>query len=264
MYDSAKRRAELKKLHSWGIKAIKVDFFQSDKQDMIQHYHNIMKDAAKEKIMVVFHGCTLPRGWSRTYPNLLAMEGIRGAEQIGWDSVFANNAPLYNTINVFTRNVAGPMDYTPVTFSDTKCCPHTTTNAHELALSVLFESGIMHFADSDSSYYSQKKEVQNFLKRVPNIWDEIKFLQGEPGKDVVLARRRGNKWYVAGINGENESKTISLQLSFLRSPKFKVILFSDGDNPGNIKYSELNYQKGKPISIQLLPKGGFVMELIPE
>lgn len=263
MYDSAKRRAELKKLHSWGIKAIKVDFFQSDKQFMIQHYHNIMRDAAKEKIMVVFHGCTLPRGWSRTYPNLLSMEGIRGAEQIGWDTVFSNNAALYNTFNVFTRNVVGPMDYTPVTFSDTKCCPHTTTNAHELALSVLFESGMMHFADSDSSYYAQKKEVQNFLKSVPNVWDEIKFVQGEPGKDVVLARRKGNKWYVAGINGENESKTISLQLPFLNAPKFKVKLFSDGDGPRNINYSELNYQKGKSTTIQLLPKGGFVMELLP-
>jgi alpha-glucosidase len=264
MHDSAKRRAELRKLHGWGIKAIKVDFFQSDKQSMIQHYHNIMKDAAKEEIMVDFHGCTLPRGWSRTYPNLLSMEGIRGAEQIGWDTVFANNAPLYNTINVFTRNVAGSMDYTPVTFSDTKCCPHTTTNAHELALSVLYESGMLHFADSDSSYLSQKKKVQDFLKHVPSIWDEIKFLQGEPGKDVVLARRRGNKWYVAGINGENVSKTLSFQIPFLRAPKSKAVLFSDGDHARDINYSELNYQKGKSITIQLLPKGGFVMELIPE
>jgi alpha-glucosidase len=264
MYDSAKRKAELKKLHNWGVKAIKVDFFQSDKQFMIQHYHNIMRDAAKEKIMVVFHGCTLPRGWSRTYPNLLAMEGVRGAEQIGWDTVFAKNAALYNTINVFTRNVAGSMDYTPVTFSDTKCCPHTTTNAHELALSVLYESGLMHFADSDSSYYSQDKRVQNFLASVPNVWDEIKFLQGEPGKEAVIARRRGNKWYVAGINGENEPKTISLQLPFLSSPKYKAILFSDGNDARSIIYSALNYQKGKLITIQLLPKGGFVMELISE
>jgi alpha-glucosidase len=192
------------------------------------------------------------------------MEGIRGAEQIGWDTVFANNAPLYNTINVFTRNVAGSMDYTPVTFSDTKCCPHTTTNAHELALSVLYESGMLHLADSDSSYFSQKKEVQDFLKHVPSIWDEIKFLQGEPGKDVVLARRRGNKWYVAGINGENVPKTLSFQMPFLRAPRSKALLFFDGDHARDINYSELNYQKGRSISIQLLPKGGFVMELKPE
>lgn len=135
MNDPVKRKEEFKKLHAWGIKAVKVDFFNSDKQRLIQLYHAILEDAAKEKIMVIFHGCTLPRGWSRTYPNLVSMEGIRGAEQIGWDTVFANDAAMYNTINVFTRNVVDPMDYTPVTFSDTKCCPHTTTNAHELALS---------------------------------------------------------------------------------------------------------------------------------
>ena len=185
MNDPVKRKEEFKKLHAWGVKAVKVDFFDSDKQDIIRLYLDILKDAAAEKIMVVFHGCTLPRGWSRTYPNLLSMEGIRGAEQIGWDTVFANNAAMYNTINLFTRNVVGPMDYTPVTFSDSKCCPHTTTNAHEFALSVLYGSGMMHFADSDSSYRGQKEEVKKFLAIVSNTWDETKFLEGG-GFIVVL------------------------------------------------------------------------------
>lgn len=261
MNDPVKRKEEFKKLREWGVKAVKVDFFNSDKQGIIQLYHDILEDAAKEHIMVIFHGCTLPRGWSRTYPNLLSMEGIRGAEQIGWDTVFANNAPMYNTINVFTRNVVGPMDYTPVTFSDTKCCSHTTTNTHELALSVLYESGMMHFADSDSSYRSQSDEVKNFLSTVPNTWDETKFIEGKPGKEVFLARRSGNTWYVAGINGENTVKQFSFNLTFLKNTSYKAKIFSDGNNSREIKSSDTVLAKDKPFTVHLLSKGGFVMML---
>jgi len=264
MNDPVKRNEEFRKLHAWGIKGVKVDFFNSDKQRLIQLYHAILEDAAKEKIMVIFHGCTLPRGWSRTYPNLLSMEGIRGAEQIGWDTVFANDAAMYNTINVFTRNVVGPMDYTPVTFSDTKCCPRTTTNAHELALSVLYESGMLHFADSDSSYRSQKEEVKKFMSNVPNTWDEIKFIKGEPGKDVVLARRNGNNWYIAGVNGENLEKKISINLSFLKNSSYKLTVFTDGNNSREINVTSSKYKRSDPLSLTMLPKGGFVISLIPE
>jgi hypothetical protein len=110
MNDPSKRKEELKKLHDWGVKAIKVDFFQSDKQDIMKLYLDILKDAASQQIMVVFHGCTLPRGWSRTYPNLVSMEAVKGAEQYGWDSVFARQDAMLNTILAFTRNVVGRMD----------------------------------------------------------------------------------------------------------------------------------------------------------
>ena len=118
MFDPVKRKEEFKKLHTWGVKAVKVDFFQSDKQNVMQLYQDILKDAAKEQIMVIFHGSTMPRGWQRTYPNLLSMESVRGAENYGWSKEFATDAAQLNTIYVFTRNVAGSMDYTPVTFSD--------------------------------------------------------------------------------------------------------------------------------------------------
>jgi hypothetical protein len=262
MNDPVKRKEEFKKLNAWGVKAVKIDFFDSDKQDIIKLYHDILEDAAKEKIMVVFHGCTLPRGWSRTYPNLLSMEGIRGAEQIGWDTVFADNAATYNTINVFTRNVVGPMDYTPVTFSDTKCCPHTTSNTHELALSVLYESGMLHFADSDSSYRSQKEEVKRFLSNVPNTWDETKFIEGEPGNYVMLARRNGNNWYIAGVNGENSEKKITVGLSFLGKSIYSASVFTDGNNSREIMANNSKYKNGDKIALRMLPKGGFVIALI--
>ncbi|MEP7280279.1 MAG: glycoside hydrolase family 97 catalytic domain-containing protein [Bacteroidota bacterium] len=263
MNDAAKRKEELKKLKKWGIAGIKVDFFQSDKQNIIQLYHDIITDAAKEKIMVNFHGCTLPRGWSRTYPNLVSTEAVRGAENYGWGKEFAIKAPELNVIYSFTRNVVGPMDYTPVTFSDYECCKHTTTNAHELALSVVFESGILHFADRAEPYQSLDARIKNFMRIVPTTWDETKFIQGEPGKEMVLARRNGSSWYVAGINGEDLQKNISLQLRFPKGSSYKASLFTDGRHSREIKINEMAWKKGNPVDITLLPNGGFVLVLQP-
>lgn len=265
MFNPATRQAEMKKLHEWGVKAIKVDFFQSDKQEIIKQYIEILKDAAKEKIMVIFHGSTMPRGWARTYPNLLSMESVRGAENYGWSNDFANDAAELNTIYVFTRNVVGSMDYTPVTFSDNACCPHTTTNTHELALSVVFESGMMHFADSDKSYVAQDGTVKAFLSSVPNTWDDTKLLQGEPGKDAIIARRKGKNWYIAGINGENTSKNYNFSLPFLYSKTvYHGVLFTDGNTPRTIIHKEIVQEKDNKVAITMMPKGGFVLELKPQ
>lgn len=264
MGDRVKRKEEFAKLHAWGVKAVKVDFFGSDKQSIIQLYFDILKDAAKEKIMVIFHGCTLPRGWSRTYPNLLSMEAVKGAEQYGWDSTFANHAAEHNTILTFTRNVVGPMDYTPVTFSDYACCPHTTSNAHELALSVAFESGMLHFADNVSAYEKLDTAIRSFLKKVPNTWDDTRFIQGEPGSGIVLARRSGNVWYIAGLNGENSAKPVSFKLSFLKNISYQTILFSDGANSREIKTTVAAHKNSDAVSIAVLPKGGFVMVAKPQ
>src|SRR5262249_22749287 len=153
-----------------------------------------LKEAGAHKLLVDFHGSTLPRGWERTYPNLLTMESVRGAEMYKFDAAFAEAAPSHNTMQVFTRNVVGPMDYTPVTFTQSKN-RHRTTAAHELALSVVFESGLQHFADSVEAYQALPEEARSFLKTVPVAWDETRFIEGEPGKLAVLARRRDRAWY---------------------------------------------------------------------
>ncbi len=259
MNDPLKRKEEFKKLHDWGVKAVKIDFFQSDKQAIMKLYHDILEDAAAEKIMVVFHGCTLPKGWSRTYPNLMSMEAVKGAEQYGWDSSFANAAPKQNIVLMCTRNVVGPMDYTPVTFTSYECCKHVTSNAYELALTVLFESGILHFADRVSAYENLDDKIKAFMKAVPVAWDDTKFLDGYPGKLMLMARRKNNDWYVAGANGEAMEKTVTPDLSFLPKGSYSVMILKDGSSPDDIDVQEINYSAGDSLSIKMLPNGGFTL-----
>ena len=259
MNDKTIRRAEMKKLQEWGIKGIKVDFFQSDKQNVMSLYPQILSDAADFHLLVDFHGCTLPRGWARTYPNLMSMEGVKGAEQYTWDVKFAENACVYNTINPFTRNAVGSMDYTPVTFSDySEKTAHTTTNAHELALSVIFESGLQHFADRVSAYKSVPDYVREFLKNVPVTWDETKYISGKPGEDVVLARKKGNTWYVAGINGEKKTKSVSFTLTFIKKGNYDINLIMDGSDSEEFKTIQKKISFGDNLNVSMLPRGGFV------
>jgi alpha-glucosidase len=264
MSDPEKRKKEFKKLNQWGVKAVKIDFFGSDKQQIIKLYLDILKDAAAAKIMVIFHGCTLPRGWSRTYPNLISMEAVKGAEQYGWDSAFANHAPIGNIILVCTRNVVGPMDYTPVTFSDYKNQPHKTSNAYELAETILFESGMLHFADRAEDYQKSDDKVKLFMKAVPSTWDDTRFIDGYPGKLMILARRKGREWFIGAANGEAIEKNVRVNLFFLPKGTYTILLMKDGGNPREIKSSEFEYSGQHEPVITTLPKGGFTMWIRPK
>lgn len=229
MFTAAKRKETFAYLNKMGIKGVKIDFFQSDKQEIIQEYIAILKEAAANKIMVNFHGCTLPRGWSRTYPNLLSTEAVSGAECYLFRKEYPVTAPTQNTILPFTRNIVGPMDFTPVTLSNSKF-KHHTSSVHELALPIIFETGILHLADSKESYLSQPTYVQDYLKKLPVTWDEIKYISGMPGKEVVLARRKNNNWYITGINGEVTEKMLQLH-DFLKDKKYRITTFlEDADN----------------------------------
>ncbi len=255
MSDPEKRLAEMKKLQDWGVKGIKVDFFHSDKQPAIKYYLDILKDAAAHNILVVFHGCTMPRGWSRTYPNLMSMEAVLGAEQY-WGGPFPEVAPWHNALMPFTRNVVGSMDYTPVTFTNYKAA-HITTFAHELALSVLFESGIVHMADRVSGYLERPEKVIKFLKEVPVTWDETYYIEGYPGKYTVLARKKGDKYYIAGINGTMQEKILEFTLPFLDDNKYKIDLIMDGENPDKFSYKTIDYSNEQKIAVKILGAGGF-------
>jgi hypothetical protein len=262
MWIAAKRREEMARVAAAGVKGMKIDFFDSDKQEVIRNYLGILADAAAARLLVNFHGSTMPRGWQRTYPNLMSMEGVRGAEGYGSDTVYADAAPAHHTMLVFTRNVVGPMDYTPVIFTNKKL-PHRTTHAHEVALSVVFESGIQHFADRVEGYRSLPEEARAFLKMVPAAWDETRLLDGEPGKLAVLARRKGATWYVGGINGEATEKQVSISGDFVTPVEGNrdILLIADGDSDSTFLTAH-RVQGGPPTQVvRLRPYGGFALRI---
>ncbi len=229
------RAEEFSRLQKMGVAGVKVDFFESEKQSMIDYYLDIVEDAVQYKMLVYFHGCLVPRGWARTYPNLITYESVRGAEWYNNVPDFTLAAPEHNTILPFTRNVVGAMDYTPVTFTNSQH-PHVTSYGHELALSVLFESGLQHMADRPEGYDELPDAPKTFLKNVPNAWDDTKLLDGYPGKDITIARRKGATWYIGGINGEIKEKTKTLNFDFLpEGLKYKLTLISDGEHDKVLK-----------------------------
>ncbi|HEV8283119.1 MAG TPA: glycoside hydrolase family 97 catalytic domain-containing protein [Chitinophagaceae bacterium] len=257
------RVEEFTKLKKLGFAGVKVDFFESEKQDMIKYYLNILEDAAQFEMMVYFHGCIVPRGWERTYPNLMTCEAVRGAEWYNNTPDFTMPAPEHNATLPFTRNVVGPMDYTPVTFTNSQF-PHITSYGHELALSVLFESGIQHMADRPEGYYELPDAAKTFLKNVPNAWDDIKLLDGYPGQDVIIARRKGNDWYIGGINAERREKTKTIKFDFLPDGvKYKLILITDGKHDKDFSTEYIVADKSGSVDVKLLRRGGFAASLIP-
>jgi alpha-glucosidase len=258
------RVEEFTKLKKMGFVGVKIDFFESEKQEMIKYYLDILEDAAQFEMMVYFHGCIVPRGWARTYPNLMTYEAVRGAEWYNNGPEFTSTAPEHNATLPFTRNVVGAMDYTPVTFTNSQF-PHTTSYGHELALSVLFESGLQHFADRPEGYDELPDAARTFLKNVPNAWDDIKLLEGSPGKDVVIARRKGNAWYIGGITAEQRrEKSKNLRLDFLpEGVKYKLTLISDGKHDKGFIVQYLVVDKTSSIDVKLLRRGGFAASLIP-
>lgn len=251
----AARRMEFERISHMGIRGIKVDFFQSDKQEIIRQYLEILEDAADYRLLVNFHGCTLPKGWHRTWPNLVTMEAVRGGESYKFDGQFPEKAPAHLAIVPYTRNVVGPVDYTPGGFSDHRY-PHLTTFGFELALPVILESGIMHYMDTHEKTETLPPQVVTFLRDLPVTWDETRFLGGYPGKDAVLARRKGDRWYLAGINGENRSKEITVDLSLTGSNPVEIQMLTDGMEKGVLLHRTLEAKEGK-VTLQLMPYGGF-------
>ncbi len=259
MNTQERRVKEFEWLNQIGVYGIKVDFFPGDQQKTMNHYISILEDAARYKLMVNFHGCTLPRGWSRTYPNLMSMEGVYGAEQYNNGRRMTPQGASHNTVLPYTRNVVGPMDYTPVAFTNSQN-PHTTTYAHELALSVVFESGIVHFADRPSGFTSLPKEAKEFLGDIPTAWDNTKLLEGYPGQLTVIARKKSENWYIGAINGEEKEKTIKINFDFLQpNTKYKMAVIKDGDTASAFDISNRDVSNNDSIDIKMLPKGGAVV-----
>ena len=247
------REREFAWLEKIGVAGVKIDFFSGDTQRNMDYCIDLLESAARHHLLVNFHGATIPRGWQRTWPNLMTTEGVYGAEWYNNVATFTDKAACHNATLPFTRNVIGPMDYTPCTFSDSQY-PHITTKAHELALTVLFESALQHLADCPESYMSQPQEVKDFFTNLPTVWDETRLLAGYPGECVVMARRNGNTWYIAGINGTDQEKKLTFDLKTI-SKLSKGTLFAD-KSKGEW---DIRPMKKLPSSITCQPRGGFIM-----
>jgi hypothetical protein len=255
------REKEFSRLQAMGIKGVKIDFFGGDGQSMIQYYIDILNDAAKYKLLVNFHGATLPRGWQKTYPHLMTAEAIYGMEMVTFDQNAADMQANHCAMLPFTRNAFDPMDFTPMNLTGltSSNCIRKTTPAFELALSVLFLSGIQHYAQPPEGMVQVPNDVKEFLKRLPASWDDVKFLEGYPGKYAVIARRSGNRWYIAGINGDMTEKKITLNLTSFK--KSRATLFTDGTGSELFSKAILNPAKQQKCNITLNANGGFVIVL---
>lgn len=258
--DPERRNQEFAWLKKIGVEGVKIDFFNEDSQVSMQYYIDLLEWAAQHQLLVNFHGAAIPRGWQRTYPNMMSAEAVYGAEWYNNRPILTNKAAAHNTTLPFTRNVIGSMDYTPCTFSDSQH-PHITSHAHELALTVVFESALQHLADCPASYLSQPKEVQDFFGKLPSTWDETRLVDGYPADRVVMARRKGNTWFIGALNGLDEARTLALDWSFLPQGELKTQIFEDSgvkESPWKIDSIEGSADK-LPASFSCQPRGGFVI-----
>lgn len=239
-----------------GVRGVKIDFFSGDNNMNMNYMIELLESAARHHLLVNFHGATIPRGWQRTYPNLISVEAVYGAEWYNNVPTFTKRAAAHNATIPFTRNVIGSMDYTPCAFTDSQH-PHITTHAHELALTALYESGIQHLADRPESFLGQPQPVKDYLSQLPTAWDETVLLDGYPADYVVMARRKGSAWYISAINGTDEPKTISINTKPLSKLGTNVTVFEDSTQP-NAKW-KISKLCNIPKTAELKPRGGIVI-----
>jgi alpha-glucosidase len=237
---------------SWGIKGMKVDYVFGDSTTELAVYDKVARAAAQHKLMVNYHGCTKPSGERRRWPHLMTREAIFGAEQYKTEM---GPTARFNCIVPFTRNVVGPMDYTPVTYSDVQ---GQTTAAHQTALDIVFESGVQHLADKPSSY--QSNVAKALLAAVPAHWDETRLIEGEPAKFVTLARRSGRDWYLGAI-GADAARTATIPLAFLGPGTYAADLYEDGGSDGVQAVEQRAVTAATTLSVALRKNGGFAARL---
>ncbi len=263
MDNAIARRKEMKWMQSIGIRGIKVDFFGGDKQMTMQLYEDILSDANEYGLLVIFHGCTLPRGWERMYPNFASSEAVLASENLHFSQGSCDNEAFNATLHPFIRNTVGSMDFGGSALNkyyNADNAPRgsrlVTSDVYALATAVLFQSPVQHFALAPNNLTDAPSWAIDFMKEVPTTWDEVRFIDGYPGKYVILARRHGDKWYIAGVNAQKETLKLKVNLPMFSNGE-KVRLFSDDKAlQGSVKQIEI----GKKQELQLaIPCNGGVL-----
>lgn len=252
------RVAEFARLQALGIGGVKIDFFGGDGRAFVDFYHDLLEDSAPYGLTVNFHGATLPRGWQRTYPHLMTVEAIRGYEFITFEQGNANRAPTHMAMLPFARNVFDPMDFTPLCLEGPGKIKRRTTVGAELATTVLFTSGIQHYTEIPEVMAKQPDYVHEYLKQIPSVWEESRFLAGYPGKLAVFARRGADgRWWIAGQNGEAVAKTVEVPLEGLISRRTKSVDVITDAVTGGFEKRTVELGKDRVLRVALAPNGGF-------
>ena len=263
MDNAIARRKEMKWMQSIGIRGIKVDFFGGDKQMTMQLYEDILSDANEYGLLVIFHGCTLPRGWERMYPNFASSEAVLASENLHFSQGSCDHEAFNATLHPFIRNTVGSMDFGGSALNKyynadnaPRGSRRVTSDVYALATAVLFQSPVQHFALAPNNLTDAPSWAIDFMKEVPTTWDEVRFIDGYPGKYVILARRHGDKWYIAGVNAQKETLKLKVNLPMFSNGE-KVKLFSDDKAlQGGVKQIGI----GKKQELQLtIPCNGGVL-----
>jgi hypothetical protein len=259
-YDPEKRAEKLDSLAEAGVRGVKVDFWCSDRQEAIAAMQGLFRDAAARRMVVNTHGCTIPRGWQRTWPNFLTAEAVLGTESYFYEPHYTEKAAELNTVLPFTRNAIGPMDSTPVACTPKKYA-RTTTAAHELATAIVLNSGIIHYADKPEFFESLPAEALQVFRDAPARWDETRCLMGEPGRVAVFARRSGNSWFIAGLNGTNDPLPLDLDLSSFDGFRKRILIAEGADASMQVMVSKV--AEAADWKHEMPPRGGFILRLDP-
>ncbi|WP_461643358.1 glycoside hydrolase family 97 protein [Labilibaculum euxinus] len=260
----------LRKYKEWGIAGIKVDFMNRADQWMVNYYEKVAKEAAQNELLVDFHGAFKPNGLHRAYPNVVSYEGVQGNEHCKWS---ANVTPEHMLTLPFTRMVCGPMDFTPGAmrnfnskeFKFNFYRPGSQgTRCHQLALFIAYESGIQMLADSPSNY-EREQESTDFLASVPNTWDELKVLEAKVGEYLVIARRKGDQWFIGAMNDNETEREFTIDLSFLSSGAKKAIIMQDGLNANRFAEDYQRIEKSvsnqSKLTVKMVKGGGFAARI---
>lgn len=256
------RRREMAWLKAVGVKGIKVDFFGGDKQVTMKLYEDILTDANEYGISVNFHGATLPRGWERMYPNHMTSEAALVSENLIFNQYFTDREVYSSTILPFTRNAVCGMDFGPVLFNkryskdQQSGTTRKTTDAFQVASSVIYQSATQHMGITPNNLNEQPAYVLDFIKKVPTVWDETRFIDGYPGKYFIVARRYGSKWYIAGSNAEEQAKKVMLSLPWLAGKELQLIYDKEDRSAG---LNTVTTDKKGNLPIEMKSQGGFVI-----
>ena len=260
---SSARRQEMAWMQKNGILGIKVDFFGGDKQQMMQLYEDILTDANDFGIQCIFHGCTLPRGWERMYPNYVASEAVLASENLHFGQGACDAEAFNGCIHPFIRNTVGSMDFGGSTLNkfynadNQHGTVRRTSDVYALATAVLFQSSVQHFAMAPNNLTDAPAWAVDFMKAVPTTWDEVKFIDGYPGKYVILARRCSDKWFVVGINADKQPLKTTVTLPMFQKDTQLTVYSDDAQLQGAVKQVKQN--KKQQLTVVIPTNGGLVI-----